>query len=137
MRYMLSCVAEKLMNLTKTVVHYVVPILYDRENPEAKDSAIACCRELIDRAAAEGYSIYRSHLIFQDQISSSFSYNDNALNRFYERLKDTLDPLSIIQPGRNGIWGTRWKNKGWELKGGEKHSDPRARDAQPPRSLFR
>lgn len=74
-----------------------------------------------------GYTIYRSHLLFQDQISASLSFNNHALNRFNEAIKDKLDPNGIIQPGRSGIWGSRWKNKGWELQGGERHSDPSQR----------
>lgn len=108
-------------------VHYVVPLCYDRTSSKSRLAAVACCRELIAHAAAAGYTIYRSHLLFQDQITSSMSFNNHALNRFNESIKDALDPNSIIQPGRNGIWGSRWKNKGWELQGGEEHSDPTER----------
>lgn len=60
-------------------------------------------RTLVDEAAAGGCGEYRTHLALMDQVMKSFDFNDNALLRFDERIKDELDPNSIMAPGKSGI----------------------------------
>jgi FAD linked oxidases, C-terminal domain len=72
-------------------------------------------RELIRETAKEGYGEYRTHLLFADQVAETYSWNDGALRRFNETLKDAIDPNSILTPGRNGIWGRKSRGKGWEI----------------------
>ena len=57
-------------------------------------------RTLVDEAAAEGCGEYRTHLALMDQVMKSFDFNDNALLRFSERIKDALDANSIMAPGK-------------------------------------
>jgi 4-cresol dehydrogenase (hydroxylating) len=59
---------------------------------------------IIDRVAEHGWGTYRTSPAFQGQAVSKFSYNDGALLRFQEKLKDGIDPNGIISPGRYGIW---------------------------------
>lgn len=59
---------------------------------------------LLDRCAEHGWGVYRTNPAFQDQAVSKYSYNDSALLRFEEKLKDSIDPNGIISPGRYGIW---------------------------------
>lgn len=75
--------------------------------------------DMIDDAAALGYGEYRTHLALMDQVASTYNWNDNALMKFNNQIKDTLDPNGILAPGRCGIWPKRYRNRGWELKGGE------------------
>jgi 4-cresol dehydrogenase (hydroxylating) len=35
---------------------------------------------------------------------STYSFNNHALLRFLERLKDAVDPNGILSAGRYGIW---------------------------------
>lgn len=72
-------------------------------------------REMIDDAAAEGYGEYRTHLVFQDQVAATYSWNDHALMKFNEKLKDALDPNGILAPGKSGIWPARYRGRQWEL----------------------
>jgi 4-cresol dehydrogenase (hydroxylating) len=37
-------------------------------------------------------------------IQGAYSFNDNALRRFCETLKDAVDPNGIIAAGRGGLW---------------------------------
>jgi FAD/FMN-containing dehydrogenase len=39
-----------------------------------------------------------------DQVARTYNFNDNAMLRFSERLKDSIDPNGILAPGKQGIW---------------------------------
>ena len=49
-------------------------------------------------------SEYRSPPFGVDHGMSAYSFNDHALRRFGETLKDAVDPNGIIAAGRGGIW---------------------------------
>ena len=55
-------------------------------------------------AAENGWSEYRCAPAFYDLVMNVFSFNNHALRRFHETLKDAVDPAGIISPGRYGIW---------------------------------
>jgi 4-cresol dehydrogenase (hydroxylating) len=59
---------------------------------------------LANAGAARGWGEYRTPPIFQDLVMSHYSFNDHALRRFSETLKDAVDPNGIISAGRGGIW---------------------------------
>lgn len=103
-------------------MHTIVNIVYDRSDADAKERATGLMREMISEAAAEGYGEYRTHLLFADQVAQSYRWNNGALRRFNETLKDSIDPNAIMAPGRNGIWGKRFRNKGWEILEGDKRN---------------
>ena len=59
---------------------------------------------LVKDAAEQGYGEYRTHLSYMDEVAGTYSFNDHALRRFNETLKDAVDPNGILSPGRGGIW---------------------------------
>ena len=59
---------------------------------------------LVEVAAEHGWGEYRTAPAFQDAVAGTYSFNDNALTRFHERLKDAIDPNGIVAAGRYGIW---------------------------------
>lgn len=60
-------------------------------------------------AAAAGFGEYRAPAIFHDLVSDTYSFNNYALRRFIETMKDTVDPNGIFAPGRGGIWPKRFR----------------------------
>jgi len=100
-------------------MHYIANIVYDRADGDAKRRATGLMREMIREAAQEGFGEYRTHLLFADQVAETYSWGGGALRRFNETIKDALDPNSILAPGRNGIWGRRFRGSGWEILQGD------------------
>jgi len=80
---------------------YAIPVGRDAAaNKTARDGF----SRLIEIAAARGWGEYRIHPGFMDQGARLYNFNDNALLRFHERLKDAVDPNGILSAGRYGIW---------------------------------
>ena len=66
--------------------------------------AFLCLGVLPRHAAAKlGYGKYHAHLDFMDLVADQYGFDDHASRRLHERIKDTLDPNSILQPCKQGI----------------------------------
>ncbi|KAJ5377209.1 uncharacterized protein N7496_004618 [Penicillium cataractarum] len=96
-------------------LHLIGECVYDRDDPKQRSNALEVMRSLIDEAAQKGYGEYRTHLLLSDQVAGTYSWNNNALMNFNEKLKDCLDPNGILAPGRSGIWPARYRGRGWEI----------------------
>ena len=86
--------------------HYIIAIelvVYAHDEATRMDK-LYCL--LADDASKQGYSEYRTHVKYMDLISGHFSFNDFALRRLVNRLKDELDPNRILSLGKQGIWGS-------------------------------
>lgn len=66
---------------------------------------------IVDHCAEHGWGSYRTSPAFQERVVSKYSYNNNALLKFQEKLKDSIDPNGIISPGRYGIWPAKMRKK--------------------------
>jgi FAD/FMN-containing dehydrogenase len=66
-------------------------------------------RRLVKEAAARGWGEYRTHTTFMGDISNTYSFNNHALRRFHETIKDAVDPNGILSPGKCGIWPKRMR----------------------------
>jgi (+)-pinoresinol hydroxylase len=77
--------------------------------PIAKDANFnrrirAAFERWVELAAAEGWAEYRAPAVFQDDVANTYAYNNHALRRLQERIKDAVDPNGIISAGRYGVW---------------------------------
>jgi 4-cresol dehydrogenase (hydroxylating) len=79
-------------------------ILYDKDNADMMGRVDAMFRALVADASAHHYGEYRTHIDYMDLVAGSYNFNDKAILRLNERVKDALDPNGIIAPGKSGIW---------------------------------
>ena len=93
-------------------MHHIALLLFDTRDAAARNETLALTRLLIDEAAAEGYGEYRTHNALMDQVMGTYSWNDGALLKFHEAVKDALDPNGILAPGKSGVWPARYRGKG-------------------------
>lgn len=81
------------------------------EDPAVNKNSRALFRELIKRCADHGWGEYRTATAYQDDVAERYSFNNHALRRFNESIKDAVDPNGIISPGRYGIWPKHLREK--------------------------
>jgi len=75
-----------------------------RLDPEINRRSRAAFQAIARVAAEHGWGEYRSPPFGVDLVAGAYSFNDHALRRFCETLKDAVDPNGIIAAGRGGIW---------------------------------
>jgi len=61
-------------------------------------------KKLIEIGGRHGWGEYRTAPVFQEAVMNVYSFNDHALRRFHETLKDAIDPNGILAAGRYAIW---------------------------------
>ncbi len=76
------------------------PVTHDVETNRRSRAGF---KKLVEVAAEHGFGEYRTAPAYQDLIMGTYSFNNNALLRFHETLKDAVDPNGILSPGRYGI----------------------------------
>lgn len=80
---------------------------FDKDNADESARVHTLFEQLIDKSVAAGYAPYRAHPAFMDRISQAYGFNDHALRDVAESIKNALDPLGILSPGKQGIWPGR------------------------------
>lgn len=89
---------------------HVTMIFFDNDDHEQIARARALYAEVLEAARRHGYAPYRGHVDNMDLIAKGFDFNDHAMQRFQERLKDALDPAGVINPGKQGVWPARLRS---------------------------
>ena len=87
---------------------FAFPVTRDVETNKKNRAAF---KQVVQRAAEHGWGEYRTAPAFQETIMGTYSYNNHALLRFHETLKDAVDPNGIISAGRYGIWPKHIREK--------------------------
>ncbi|PQE15069.1 Vanillyl-alcohol oxidase protein [Rutstroemia sp. NJR-2017a BVV2] len=118
------CLEAGLDFLDKFVVgmrdmHHIVCIVFDKNSKESKKKALWAIRTLIQEFKERGWGVYRTHLACMDQVAETYDWNDGALMKFNEQMKNGLDPNGILAPGKNGIWPQNYDREKWRI-GAEK-----------------
>jgi 4-cresol dehydrogenase (hydroxylating) len=80
---------------------FLFPVTRDAEFNKRNREAF---RKLVKVSAEHGWGEYRTPVIYQDDVMNVYSFNDHALRRFHETVKDAVDPNGILAAGRYGIW---------------------------------
>jgi len=79
-------------------------VLLDKDDAAMMKRVDPFLRTLIADARANGYGEYRTHLDYMDAVAETYDFNDHAMRRLNERVKNALDPKGILAPGKSGIW---------------------------------
>jgi len=74
---------------------------------ELNNKRLDLFRALVKTCGENGWPEYRTPSYMQDVVMNQYSFNDHALRRFHETVKDALDPNGILAPGKAGIWPKR------------------------------
>jgi 4-cresol dehydrogenase (hydroxylating) len=84
---------------------------------EGKMAAAKLLRRVLEENAKLGYGDYRAPPMLQDDVAEQYSFNNHALRRFNETLKDAIDPNGILSPGRAGVWPAAHRSLRGALRG--------------------
>ena len=94
---------------TRTFV--ILVMMAVTHDPEKNKRTRAGFREMIKILAEHGYGEYRTAPAFMDDVMATYSFNNHALLRFHEAVKDAVDPNGIISAGRYGVWPRHLREK--------------------------
>lgn len=90
---------------------FVILILFNVvRDPAINQRTRDVFRRLVTIAAEHGWGEYRTHTAFMDACAAAYSFNDHALLKFQQTLKDAVDPNGILSAGRYGIWPKHMRN---------------------------
>jgi 4-cresol dehydrogenase (hydroxylating) len=84
---------------------FVILIMFNvMPDVEANRRTREVFKRLVKVAAEHGWGEYRTHTAFMDDCASVYSFNDHALLKLQQSIKDAVDPNGILSAGRYGIW---------------------------------
>ncbi|MGA9882435.1 MAG: FAD-binding oxidoreductase [Candidatus Acidiferrales bacterium] len=90
----------------------IMMILFDKKSDQHRAQVDKLFRKLVKEAGELGFAEYRAHVEYMDLVGEQYDYNDHALRRFTETLKDAADPNGILAPGKQGIWPKAMRENG-------------------------
>ena len=88
-------------------MHHILMLVFERDDEARKRAVRELFSALVAESSRAGYGEYRTHLDYMDHIAASYGWNEGALLRAHESIKDALDPSGVLAPGKSGIWPGR------------------------------
>jgi FAD/FMN-containing dehydrogenase len=88
-----------------------VSLRVSKDDQKMSRDSVDLGHEILHTAAEMGMGVYRVSPVFMEAASTLYSFNDNALMKTNNLLKDALDPGGILQPGKNGVWPKRLRGQ--------------------------
>ncbi len=82
----------------------ILCMFYVMPDPASNQAVRRTFERLVEVAAEHGWGEYRTHTAFMDECAAAYSFNDHALRKLQEKIKDAVDPNGILSAGRYGIW---------------------------------
>jgi 4-cresol dehydrogenase (hydroxylating) len=83
-------------------------VLFNKDDAEMVARVQKFFKVLVDDCTKLRYGEYRTHLAYMDLVADTYDFNNNALLRLNEKVKNALDPNGILAPGKSGIWPARF-----------------------------
>ncbi|KAF7589836.1 hypothetical protein BBP40_003594 [Aspergillus hancockii] len=84
-------------------------------DPDSRRHAYELIKVFIAEAAERGWGEYRAHLALMDQIARTYNSKDNAQMKLNETLKNAIDPMGVLCPGKNGVWPANYNKEEWSV----------------------
>ena len=82
-------------------MHHVMEIPFEKSSQEQIENSVLCYRKLIEVFAENGYGLYRTSILFMDEVAETYG---PEIRKVFGKIKRALDPNGgIIAPGKSGI----------------------------------
>ncbi len=92
-------------------LRHEVRVIFERDVSAQQRAARDLHVALAARSVHAGQGSPRAHLAFMDDTAESYRWNDNALLRTTEAIKDVLDAQGVLAPGKAGLWPGRYPHR--------------------------